>query len=442
MIVFPLFFNISCMSTSVKRFKTAEYKGIQDSLVDINLFGTRVEPVQEKNSHDLLLLSDRGQSEFIKSLAQRYKDSNDINIYINALKGEYFNVDKPTIVDYSNKDLKMIFTISKNLNYEDLGNSAGTFSPADRIEYLKFTLKLDPNTGIKFTKWNRYSTQYDTLNIAEMTFSKRVEGGGSIGGGLGGITGQISGKSEQMTQEQQNIRHRYILLNGSINDSSISIEEEGVRDIDLAGNVIADVSMKFPDTLFRVVTVSDLKDNKNDTFFEPERLKMRFDLVYIPNFKDSLPDEIKAHLSVKYIYRHVISGYDTYYEWDDRVGYYKGNEEKDIVLYKKEDYLPPFFYIGLDGDDNYSRNSSIIVQDTLSRQNYMLVFRQYWEARDFYKWLINLSSKSDIEPVKIQHYNLILWTSNKKSSINRDAIIDAKFTIYKLSELTRLMSIN
>jgi hypothetical protein len=442
-LAFTLLLTISCMNTSVKRFKTAEFMyindSISDSLIEVNLFGVRVEPVQITNKSDILLLGDLGQSEFIKILDNRYKDNDQ---YIDALKGEYFNLNEPySVVDYSIKDLKMVFSISKKLDYENMGKKETFFSPADRIENLRFSLKLDPSTRLKYTKWNRYTTQFDTINIADMTFSKSLGTKGSVNNVFSGSTTQISSNTEQSMQEKQNILHRYILLSGSIDDSTITIEEEGVRDIDLAGNVIADVSVKFPEKPLRVVTISNLKNTITDKYLSWTDLKIKFDIVNIPDFNNILPDTVMAFLSYEYIYRHVISGYDTYYEWDDKVAYFKGKNKKNIVLFNKDDYLPHFYYIGLAGDDEYSRNSGIIVNDILANQYYMLVFKQYWEARDFFKWLNNFPPDKNRSNRKIlldSNYILMKGTPDSRTELSREMIRSLKLGIYKLSHLTRL----
>lgn len=221
-LLFCIFIVDCTTSTSLTRFRSAEYKGEKDSLVEINLFGTKISHDYGSPKDGLFKLSDRGQAAFINAIDKHYSDNGS---FLSSLK-DLVTTGGP-VTDYANVDLKMIFTISRNEKYDTIGLRNGNFPPADRIENLKFSLQLRPDAHLKFTKWNKFSTEYDTFDIAEMTFSKSLEKGGAMGGGISGITAAVSGKAITSTEEKQNIRHRYIQLNGSISDSKLEIKEEG-----------------------------------------------------------------------------------------------------------------------------------------------------------------------------------------------------------------------
>ena len=376
---FSIIFFLNCFfSSSMTRFKSAEYAGVNDSLVDINLFGTSVEPKNNGFNKDLLLLTGEGQAELISILSKRYVDNGS---FFNAIKGDYFSSNGEPVADYLHKDLKMVFTIGRNRSYESFTSNKSCFSEADRIEFLKFSIQLDPKSNLKFVKWNRYSTEYDTLDIGDITFTKSYEAAGSAGGSISGISTSISGKSSASIQEQQNIRQRHMKLNGNINDSTIVIEEEGDREIDLAGNVIAEVAMQFKDTSQKLISVfSNLKSENDTGYHDPKDLDMRFINVSIPRF-DTIPEQVTARLTMEYIYHHVISGYKTFSESDDKVNYYKGKISKQVVLFRKNDYSPQLWYIGVSDEAGTHRKTTIFAQNVTNKiDSRPLVFRSSNEA--------------------------------------------------------------
>ncbi len=73
--------------TSVKRFKSATYKGEDDSLVDMALFGARLDPPgQEAEGKNLWDLSAGAQTQMIQILDERYPDNEQ---FTGALNREY-----------------------------------------------------------------------------------------------------------------------------------------------------------------------------------------------------------------------------------------------------------------------------------------------------------------------------------------------------------------
>lgn len=107
---FSLLLIIYCASTTVSRFKSTKSKGKNDSLVDIRLFSTRIEPAQA-GIKNILLLGDHAQARFIEILHQKYSD--DDEKFQDALKRDWFGDDGELKADYINKDLKMVFSISQ-----------------------------------------------------------------------------------------------------------------------------------------------------------------------------------------------------------------------------------------------------------------------------------------------------------------------------------------
>ena len=78
-------------------------------------------------------------------------------------------------MDYTARNLRMVFTISRARDFASLGDRSGKFSPADRIEHLKFTLEIPTEYHLHFTGWNRYTTEYGEMEIADVSFSRSID---------------------------------------------------------------------------------------------------------------------------------------------------------------------------------------------------------------------------------------------------------------------------
>ena len=262
----------------------------------------------------------------------------------------------------------MVFTVSKDRDYARLNDPSGRFSPADRIEYLKLTLQIPEENQLKFSRWNRYSTEYGEINIADVSFSRSLEldAGGDPGGA------DLGGRASISRSEKQVIEARYLKLNGSLSETQLVLEEEGTRETDLTGNISANVSMEFGGFPERVVF---------PFFSDSGEMIMQFHDVLVPALEFA-PDTLFAELTVEYIYRHVESGWFTFAEWDDRVEYYKGNIQKQVPLFSKEDYVPLFYCLGTDRDER----DALKLSDENGKE-YLFQFPDYPSAKRFQDWL-------------------------------------------------------
>jgi len=358
--------------TSVKRFKSAAYKGEDDTLVLVELFNTRLsdEPVEAREKN-LWTLSANAQTRLVQILDERYPDNEQ---FMSAMSGS-FGTDDAILNQYTRKDLHMVFTIRKERDYSSLNDGSGRFSPADRIEYLKLSLEIPETYNLRFYEWNRYLTEYGEIDIADVSFSRNMDL--SLDGGPGGMdlgSGASLGRSEK-----QELSKRYLKLNGSISDQLVVIEAEGNREVDLTGNVTADVSLLFdgfPELVMDPVFTTDEKGN-------PNLAGMNFLDVLVPAISDT-PDTIFAELSMHYIYRHVASGWPSYAEWDDRVEYYKGRIIRKVPLFLKKDYLPNFYCIGTEQDGK----ETLKISRTTDKE-YQLQFNDHQDASRFLDWLQN-----------------------------------------------------
>jgi len=375
--------------TSVKRFKSVDYRGEDNTLVNVELFNTRISSernaVREKN---LWTLSANAQSHLVQILDERYPDNEQ---FMSAMSGNFGPEDFQG-EEYTRKDLRMVFTISKNRDYSLLNDAKGRFSPADRIEYLQLSLEIPEHHRLRFYEWNRYITEYGEIDIADVSFSRNLDL--SLEGSPGGI--DMGSGASLGRNEKQELSKRYLKLNGSISDQRVVIEAEGTREADLTGNVTADVSLQFegfPETVMVPLFGVDEEDNRVLS-------ALSFVDVLVPAMDDA-PDTIFAELSLKYIYRHVSSGWKTYAEWDDNVAYYQGSLKRKVPLFLKKDYLPKFFCIGTDQVEK----DALKLRKTPEKE-YLLQFRDYVDAKGFLEWLLN-PSRMQNDPLSIGNNRLL-----------------------------------
>ncbi len=393
--------------TTLKRYNSVGEASVDNTLAGIDLFGFRLsESKPETGPKTLWDLSADAQSQFIKILNNRYPDNEK---FMEAMSFEFMkNYETAFPVNYTNKDLRMVFSISRSRDYGNQTNLSGIkLSPADRIEYLKITLRIPDESSARFTGWNMFTTEYGSVEIADVTFNRNLEI--DISGLLStdrketGSELSAGSKSNTSRREDQSIKYRYLKLNGKINNNEIVMEEEGTREIDLTGNITADISMEFKKFPEMITEFKGLKDSSGK-FIQSDRLILKCSDVIIPameNIKDTLFAEVK----MDYVLRNVIKGQKTFPEWDDRVRYYKGSVTRTIPLFTSNDYVPDFYCIGTNKD---SEGHGIIkIQAPLNR-DYALIFRTSKEAGAFYEWLADFFSRPENRnrPVSIGGYRL------------------------------------
>jgi len=410
-----LFFFISGC-TSVKRFKSASYKGEDDTLVDMSLFGSHLEQAGgEPEKRNLWDLSAGAQTQLIQILNERYPENEQFTA---ALNMEYL-ADGPIMKsDFTRRDLKMVFTISRTMDYAALGSGKGRYSPADRIESVKYSLTIPPEYNLQFVGWNRHSTEYGEIEIADVSFSRSLDLSADIPTEY--LEGGIKGSSGR--KEDQSVRSRYIQLNGSISPLKLEMVAEGNREIDLAGNVVAEVTLVFKGFPERVTNPGFLNGNSGTP---PVLATIGFRDVIVPRMKD-IPDTLMAGLEMEYVYRHVESGWKSYQEWDDRVAFYSGKLKKQVAIFTKDQYLPMLYGLGTEGEGGEAMKIK-----PPGGQVYPLQFSDYHMALRFLEWLqertMGEGRRDQSEPLKAVNCQLLLGerlvTPERLSSVNSLKVI-------------------
>lgn len=390
--------------TTLKRYDSVQSSGTDNNLASIDLFGFSLsKPEPDTDARSLWDLGADAQTQFIKILNSRYPDNDS---FINAMNLEYVKTNGPSANnDYLHKDLRMVFSVSKRRGFGMRNSPPGySLSSADRIEYLRISLKIPDQCGVKFTGWNMFTTEYGTIKIADVSFSKslQIDATGLINAGTKVTTGELSagGKKTSERKEDQGIQYRYLKLNGRINSNRIEMEEEGTREIDLTGNILADVSLEFDNSTQILTRISGLKDSTG-RFNRPERLVIAGSETPVPGI-ENIKDTIFADLRMDYVFRNVLRGQKTFPEWDDKVKYVTGSVAKRIMLLRAGDYLPELYCIGTGLSDN---KMEILRLMNSGRTEHAAIFRSKEEATSFYDWLADYFSKpADGKELRIGEY--------------------------------------
>lgn len=378
--------------STLGRYRCLKNPGENDSLADISVFGFRLsEQKTPDGSKTLWDFNADAQSQLLKILNTRFRGNED---FLNSINYKYQKDNQPAAEkDYTSKDLKMIFSVSKSrLPVSDIeSEKKKVFSAADRIEYVKIKLILD-TPDLKFTGWNLFATEYGTIDIATVTNTREIElstnPASSISTGSATTDSKTkdfstTGKANLSRKEEQALKYRYIKLNGQLNDKQIILEEEGTREIDLAGNIIADVSLKFNSLPCVLTKITGLKNDSAGKFNPTEKLRVEYKLVLVP-WMSSDSEQIDAVMEMDYVYRKVLGGRRTYQEWDDRIRYYRGHVSKKVCLLKDKDYVPGFYGIGTKAGNK----KEFILIKSLKLDTIPLIFDSYNDAVSFREWLI------------------------------------------------------
>jgi hypothetical protein len=436
--------------TTVKRYKSIENTATDvNHLVSIDLFGTKVDAAKEdEKTKSLWDLQAQGQAALIKALAAR--NSND-DKFTTALNAKYLKEKEKVITDYTTKDVRLVFSISKKRDYLELSKNNPTFQIGDRIEYLQFDITIPDTTNLNFIKWNKFTTEYATIDVADVSFNQSLEVDASTGltstasnettvdskktSGSNSLAPSVTAKGTTGKTEAQKVRYRYVALNGKISDKQISIEQEGMREIDLAGNVIADVNLKFDENPETLATVEGYKA-ADGSYNTPDKLKIVLYTAMVPALA-TLPATINANLTYQYAYRHIAKGEKTFYEWDDKIEYLKGVGTKIIPLFKKKDYLPAFFNIARIGQDAIAANNRtrIVLEDVNSGDITEMIFSSLGAAQEFSNWLIGYNpAAADInKPIVAGTHKLLLRANGTDSPLTKPSFNSIKSNMQVLA---------
>lgn len=123
-------------------------------------------------------------------------------------------------------------------------------APAARIGRLRVALGLDSATA-RFTGWDRYASRYETVDLGEMTSTRRRTLGLDLNAadhvfGDGLDRARLDAASTSILDEELPLRRRYVST-GALRPDSLVLLQEGAVGIDLTGNSVVEVEIDLVD---------------------------------------------------------------------------------------------------------------------------------------------------------------------------------------------------
>jgi len=439
--VIALSFMIALSLNAQKTLK--RYRSISGDSIDNNLVEIFVNSTSASSTTDILKfktifdLTDKGQQAAI---------SGKTNNQISELLNKKFLLDqskKNSVIDLTTINIRITFSISRMVNYSDKKK----LSAYDRIENLNYSFKLDPGIDKKviFTKWNKYTTEYGTLDIGTLeynqSFSASLDVTGKIGASASSKNSEKEGdNTSELTstlgsdlsgtaktayntsrKENQNIKYSFLQLTGSIEEREFNIHQQGTRETDLAGNVSIDLSVKVPEDDILCTSFTNLF-KENNVYNSPELVQMTHTRYYIPDTL-LLKNGVKGILSYDFVVRHILKKANTFPEFDDKICFIKGNNSKSSTLIKSTDLKVPVYFIKLELPDKIQS-----LTFTENNKNLVIHFLSYIDALDFKKWLLynisNMTTDSLLISGKTISFDGISLTSDEVKQNTSNILID------------------
>jgi hypothetical protein len=443
-ILFISLLTLLASCTTVKRYKSID-RTIPENPIDeptadydesklkvtMRMSEVKIDPEEDKpTSKTLWDLQGQGQKELLQSLNTRFKGNDK---YLSQLSNTYLKSDDKIepVIDLTKRKVKFVFTIQRWHPYEQLGGPDNGFSLADRIEYLRYSLDLD-DPALHFLNWNQYSTEYGSINVADVSFQQSL----SVTAGYGDTsTGGVSATGSLSKSENQHLQYRYVQLNGSLQKDRLDLESEGTREIDLSGNVIVEVTMQFTPFQFPIFEMPDPGDD--GAFKKPKDADIVTIIAKIP--AEQNVKALTGHLSYTYAYRHVKNKSKTFFEWDDNIQYYTGKVTKKVTILLPEDVMPGFFGIIPLGGDIGKANQRLKIADPTGVNGFTetdLTFGDQLSATDFLEWLTQYPcAEADLNsPIRFKNHLQLNFegkplTRQKVNSLIKDGknLIAAKY---------------
>ncbi len=393
-VIICLFINSINAQTTLKRYKSLT-KGIVDTnLVLINVASATISPALITPSFKTIYdLTAEGQAAVLSE-----KTNDQITELLNKkfLNDQHTNED---LIDLTNRNIRITFSINRKVDY-----SKKNFNAYDRIENLNYSYEISDtlNSDVKFTNWNKYTTEYGTLDIGSLEYNQTFSANLDVTGKLGAsksvnelkktdennsieksstlgpeLSANANAGYSRSKKENQSIKNRFIQLTGEFSEKKFSIYQQGTRETELAGNVSIDLTISLPKDERLITTFIGLND-ENNLHNPPDKIKIDINRYYIPDL-DNLENGVTGVLNYNYVVRHIHKNAKTFAEFDDKICFITGDKTSEVTLIEKKDLIVPLFYIDIYVDNSYR---SLTFDDGI-----VIQFLTYGEALEFKAWL-------------------------------------------------------
>lgn len=410
-----IFSSLSSQKT-LRRYKRLNKGEVNNELVSIAATSSKISNTTQTVSFKTVFdLQDRGQAALLKGKTS--KES------IELLNNKFLKsqAESKSQIDLTTWNIRIVFSISRDVVYSD----KKTFSAYDRIENLNYSFQLDDSLKnlVQFKEWNKYSTEYGSIDIGTLEYNESFKADFGITGKIGAsksgkktetadnevyentyllgpeVSANIGTGFNNSRKENQIIKRKYIQLTGTFNDNSFSIHQQGTRETELAGNVSLDLRIKLPAYEIIISNFSNLY-KKNNLANNDTVVNMSLNRYILPDVS-ILTAGVYGSLDIEYAVRHIKGNARTYVEFDDRIKYITGKNTHKETIIKKEDIIIPIYFISLKME---KANKSLTYKDGIS--NKVIHFTSYEKALSFKSWIIDYGLKNSNNKIKISNRDI------------------------------------
>jgi hypothetical protein len=440
---------VSCVNLA-KRFRSYGISYLNDNdvskYVTVTINSYAVAPAKQPDkpkNYVYTAYSPQGQAQLIKALAAHItvpdtllkklampistndkEDASEFRIFPNVIrKALIFTVDKRWSSGEETHNNSQI----KHEDFDRIG---------DRIANLELEIDLPANSLIKFNSWDKFDTEWASLNLGTVSSSNTITAGANWGASLSntntnlinptngsslvtssGVADtthtlstqtQTSGNNNSNTgvkgfsftpsinasitdqyQSNLNLTLNRLKFSGTLDTSYVTIRQEGGFGVDLSGNTSVTLDYRFdgPYKNINIIKVKKFEDAGHILAYSS--IVKSYTIWSFPDITQS----IKSTTKFKYLYRHVENPrqipegrqhaeyfYGEFGFHDKQVNDANHQFTKETDLIKPSDFRPKTFRLGIYGN---LPNPNVYVNEAGSPLN----FETAKEAFAFLKWL-------------------------------------------------------
>lgn len=352
-----LIFFSSCHHYQLtRRYKTAVWREADRDWVKISVFSMDMRP--ETGMETIFRLSPAAQAAFIKAVGEK---TGEADAFLKALgSGFRREPEEYPVIQRNVFYRRMVVSVEKATQFSKGGQGPEKPGPgpADRISEL-----LVKFTGLKngrFLSWNRFETQYETIDLGSLAFEESYRA--DLEAGLAGFlrkelekkSTSVEGRAEpglgygREMREELSLRQRYIGFSGRLSDKNADLYLQGVTGIDLAGNFSIDFKIEVPVSSRPAKVFLPGRLMKDNQPLSPDELTWKTGILHYP----ACAEEVACDLSCVYTVRAVLQKDETIVEGDDRVVFVQGlvDDLPRVVLVDDEKLKTRLFYLAAHKD--------------------------------------------------------------------------------------------
>jgi hypothetical protein len=369
-------FITGCSTASTRRYRSAEplCSNSPNRSVDVAAFSFSAPP--SSSQAPILTLSERGQAALIGAVGGDPEKASKLLLALglNSPKAT------PSVDDRTTFRRRLVLSLDNN-----------SACPADRISWARLHLSLQ-NTYGRFLSWDKLISEHDTVDLAKITTAQTTafSVGTELAGGAAAPTvavpaqkGLLGFNTGRTQTSEVNLRQRYVRSSGSLEDKKATLLQQSVVGIDLTGNLIVDVEVKYEKTNFSyVTTISRLFEEGKASIPEKVLIETRPTL-----YPEDAKVDLVAQLSLDYVLREVQAGDRTILEGDDKILLQKQHKDgKEFVLVPRESLRMTVYELVSPAGDFLHMGSANDLE--------IVSLGTYDNARDLLLWLKQMGPQS------------------------------------------------